>query len=101
MLTWKNQTACEEFIVSSNTSYIEVFGDDPSGELLLAVVPLKQLDFSSDEEIEITIEYSDELMFSLFISRHSDNDSEVSVRLQYTNSAKEILEPHRQLNNES
>jgi hypothetical protein len=99
-LRWKNSTACEEFTASASASYIEVYGDDPSGELLLAVVPLTKLDFDSDGEVEIPFQYDDELMFSLFVARSSESGGDFSVRLQRKNAAKEISDITNQSNNE-
>lgn len=80
MLVWENPTACREFTIPSNASYLEVYGSDPSGELLLAVVPLTKLDFDNGEEIEVPIAHSDESTVSLFIDRNSKSD-ELSIRL--------------------
>jgi hypothetical protein len=99
-LTLKNSTAGEEFTASSSASYIEVYGDDPSGELLLAVVPLTKLKLEPDEEVEIPIEHSNELMFSLFIARGPDSDDYYSVRLQCKDSAEEKSEHNNQSNYE-
>jgi hypothetical protein len=91
MLVWENPTACDEFIVPSNASYLEVYGNDPSGELLLAVVPLTKLDLDQNEEIEVPFAYDDELTVSLSIGRNpkSDND-ELSIRLNIKGCLEEI-----------
>jgi hypothetical protein len=101
ILTWKNSTACEEFTASASASYIEVYGDDPSGELLLAVVPLTKLELEHDEEVEIPIEHDDELMFSLFIARDSESDGDFSVRLRHKNSSRETSDLDAQSNDET
>lgn len=88
-LTWKNSTTCEVFTASGSASYIEVYGDDPSGELLLAVVPLTKLESEYDEEVEVPIEHNDELMLSLFIARDLEGDGSFSVRLKHNNSSEE------------
>jgi Domain of unknown function (DUF4407) len=90
-VVWQNLT-CEEFTVPSSASYIEVYGDDPSGELLLAVVPLTNLDFEYHEEIEIPIEYCDELVFSVFVTESSEGNGKFSVRVQDKNLSQTELD---------
>lgn len=99
-LTWKNSTSCDSFTASASASYIEVYGDDPSGELLLAVVPIGKLELEHGEEIEIPIEHNDELMLSLFIARDSDRDGDFSVRLSHKNSSNETSDLNTQSNGE-
>ncbi len=45
-------------------------------------MPLTKLKLEPDEEVEIPVERSNELMFRLFIARGPDSDDYYSVRLQ-------------------
>jgi hypothetical protein len=94
-----NSIDSEEFTVPSSASYIELYGDDSSGELLLAVVSLTKVDFDQDKEVEIPIEFTDEPVFSLFITQDSEDKDSFSVKLHCKTLTPVVSELNNQPNN--
>jgi hypothetical protein len=80
ILNWLDSGACEAFNIDSDALYLEVYGNDSSGDLLLSVIPFQRLDFDKNEEIEFSIEKGDATIFNLLIAKSKEN--EFSVKLQ-------------------
>jgi hypothetical protein len=78
---------CEPFRVPISTSYIEVFGDDDDGALLLAVFPLLEPETMADEQaphMAVTLEGGQTLEIDIALAESTVGEvSEYVIQISY------------------
>lgn len=76
------KTLSKVFQVPSEAGYLEVYGEDAEGSLLIAVIPLRQLDFTDCEEILLPIEVGGKEHFSFSIKHPTEEGADFSIEVR-------------------